>query len=115
MTTSVQLYFFESRLPGKPTSICGVLLFDSSVECVQFKFQENWDMCADEDAAVVLSGYRAHFEQMHEELGSTEFLSKLKSDFHNVISLSEGYALNMPTGELQSYIDALCHLLQVPN
>jgi hypothetical protein len=112
VSTDAQLYFFEARLPGTPTFICGVLVYDASSDSVVFRFRENWQFDTDEETAEILSGFKAHFEQLNVELGAKQFTTRLKSDLHNVISLSEAYAIRMPKGNLQLYVNNLCGMLQ---
>lgn len=112
VSTEVQLYFLEARLPGKPTFICGVLLYDASSDAAVFRIREHWQSSTDADTAEVLGGYKTHFEQLYAELGPKSFVSLLKSELHNVLSLSEEYSLQNPNEDLQDFADKLCGILQ---
>jgi hypothetical protein len=112
VSTDAKLYFFEARLPGVPTFICGVLLYDLASDSIVFRIRENWQFRTDEDTAEILGGYKIHFEQICAELGAKNFTAKLKSELHNVISLSEEYTIPMPKEDLQLYVDKLCSMLQ---
>jgi hypothetical protein len=112
VSTEAKLYFFEARLPGVPTFICGVLLYDVASDSIVFSIRENWQFNTDEETAEILGGYKIHFQEIYAELGAKNFLRKLTSELHNVMSLSEEYTIPMPTQDLRLYADDLCRMLQ---
>lgn len=109
---SLGLIFLELRLPNRPLTIAGVVLYDALHEEVVIRMRDHWEGIAELDDQEVLNEYEHGLRQLANELGPAAFLDHIGSNFANVVSASLEYGVNRPQGDLDHYAAQLLRQLQ---
>ena len=112
MGTHIGITFLELRLPNRPLTVAGAVLYDRENQSIVVKMHNDWRGMADAEDEEVLAEYEHGLVQLANEMGAERFLDHLNANFSHTIRPSCEYTVHRPAGKLDEYAEELLRQLR---